>query len=117
MANPQAPKPEAPKPPAPAPEPAKPAAPAKEKPAAPAGKPAAKGAEADPFSSAQPFPIRTWTDNTGQYRCRGSLVGRLPDGTVRILREDGRYVRVAFARLSPADQQVVLQATAGLAMH
>lgn len=106
---------EALKAPAPAPEAPKPPAPAKEEPAAPAGKPGTKKVEADSFSSVQPFPVRTWTDNTGLYRCRGVLVGRLPDGTVRILRDDRRYVRVAFARLSPADQQVVVQATAGLA--
>lgn len=111
------PKAEAPKALAPEPKAPKPPIPAEVKPAAPAGKPAAKKVEADPFSSTQASPMRTWTDSTGQYRCRGVLVGRLPDGTVRILREDGRYVRVAFERLAQADQEAVLQATAGLAMQ
>jgi outer membrane biosynthesis protein TonB len=100
-------KPAAPKPKAaPAPE-KKPAAPAPEKkPAAPAPK---EGASADL--------LRTWTDDTGRHHEAAEFVALLESGTVRLVRADGRYVRVAFHRLSEADREYVRRQTLRVALN
>jgi hypothetical protein len=37
------------------------------------------------------------------------FVSQLEDGTVRLQRPDGRFVRIRFDRLSSADQRFVLE--------
>jgi len=98
-----------PKPAAAAPAPAKPAEPKKEekKADAPAKKTAAAGRG-----------YRTWSDVTGAYHVEARLVATLDQGTVvRLLRADGRYVRVAFQRLSQEDQSYVLGQAVALALN
>jgi hypothetical protein len=116
-------KPVAPPAPVPPPKPVevKPAAPAAPTPVpASEKKPADKKApvkpdEKDPFGS-NSQPMRHWTDNTGQYHIEGRFVARLNDGTIRLIGADGCYVRVSFARLSPADQGFVLNQRRSIAM-
>ena len=60
--------------------------------------------------------MRTWTDNTGQYQVEGRFVARFNDGTIRLILADGQYVRISFARLSPADQGFVLNQRRSIAM-
>jgi len=50
------------------------------------------------------------------YHVEARFVATLEDGTVRLLRADGRYVRVAFDRLSLLDQQCVREHVAKVAM-
>ena len=59
---------------------------------------------------------RNWTDSTSQYHVVARFVARVDDGKVRLLRADGCYVRVAFDRLSTADQSYVLQQDRAVAM-
>ena len=60
--------------------------------------------------------MRTWSDVTGRYQVEARFVSRLADGTIRLQRADGRYVRVAFDRLCVVDQQFVRQQVKFLAM-
>ena len=75
----------------------------------------AKEEEKDPFGSTT-RPMRNWTDSTSQYHVVARFVARVDDGKVRLLRADGCYVRVAFDRLSTADQSYVLQQDRAVAM-
>jgi len=60
--------------------------------------------------------LRTWTDNTGTYHVEAKFAASLEDGSVRLVRADGRYVRVAFDRLSLLDQQSVREHVDKIAM-
>ena len=55
-----------------------------------------------------------WTDASGQYHCQGRLVS-VDRGVVRLQRADGRFVRVAFDKLCPTDQQFVERHLAAVA--
>jgi len=107
--------------------PAKPAEPKKDEkkaePAAPA-KPAEpkkdekKAGAADKKTSATDRGLRTWTDSTGKYQVEARLVATLERGiVVRLLRADGRYVRVTFDRLSQADRLYVLSQDRAIALN
>jgi hypothetical protein len=74
--------------------------PAEEKPA-----PKAK-ADDDIFGLQNPDAVRQWTDISGQYTLEARFVS-LSDGTVRLQKANGRFVRIALDQLSPADQQFV----------
>jgi hypothetical protein len=50
---------------------------------------------------------RSWTDASGEYQIEARLVG-FQNGSVRLQRANGRYVRVAYERLSVVDQRFVL---------
>ncbi len=50
--------------------------------------------------------LRLWTDNTGNFSCRGRLV-RFQEGQVRLLKENGRTTTVPLARLSTGDLEFV----------
>jgi hypothetical protein len=70
----------------------------------------------DPFSVVEPkqpieIGMRTWTDSTGTFE----IVGRVHDisvGSVRLLKENGRFTTVPMHRLSAADQDYVDQVVA-----
>jgi hypothetical protein len=55
----------------------------------------------DPFSMKG---HRTWTDDTGQHQIVARYVTTLADNVVRLQKPNGRYVRVAFDRLSLVDR-------------
>lgn len=55
------------------------------------------------------LPLRTWTDNSGQFNVKAKLVLIL-DGKVRLLKETGRTTTVAIERLSQADRAYVQEA-------
>jgi hypothetical protein len=88
------------------------------KPAAePAKKPAAKSATApakDPFSRIDTGGVHMWTDISGQYHLQARFVS-FEDGTVRLKQSDGRYYRIAFDKLSLADQALVRRQTESVA--
>lgn len=94
----------------------KPAAAPADKPAAPAKKPAEKKTELENPFSQNNGGMRLWTDVSGKHQVEARFVSRLADGTVRLQRADGRYLRVDFARLAAADQQFVRQQVRALAM-
>lgn len=50
--------------------------------------------------------MRLWTDNSGNFTCRGRLV-RFYEGQVRLLKENGRTATVPLARLSTGDLEFV----------
>ena len=74
------------------------------KPAAP--KPPPKD---DPFGNAgsDVKTMRTWTDASGKYRIEARFVS-FQDGTVRLQKANGRYVRIAYDLLCSGDQGFVL---------
>ena len=82
------------------------------KPAAPAEKPT----EPDPFSQ-NDRGLRNWTDSSGQYAVEARYIGTLDDGTVRLQKSDGQYVRVSLRRLSAADQTFVRGVTKAIVMN
>jgi hypothetical protein len=103
VVTPDAPKaPEAPKPDAPKPDAPKPDAP--KAPKAPEKKPAEKE---DPFGSNDSKTLRMWTDASGKYQVEGRFVS-FQDGTVRLQKANGRYVRVVYGQLCSVDQDFVL---------
>jgi len=56
--------------------------------------------------------MRTWTDASGtKSTAKAELVG-LADGIVELRRQDGKTIRMALAKLSPADQRYVQQSLA-----
>lgn len=57
------------------------------------------------------LPLRTWVDDTGQFRVQAQLLQVL-DGRVRLLKTTGRTTTVPLARLSPADRAYVAAAVA-----
>jgi len=95
--KPETPKPEAPKPAeAPKPEPPKPDTPKTEKP------------KEDPFGANDTTQgLRLWTDASGKYRIEARFVS-FQDGTVRLQRANGRYVRIAYELLCSVDQKFVI---------
>jgi hypothetical protein len=101
---PDVPKPDAPKPDEPKPD-AKPDAP---KPDAP--KPDQPKPKDDPFGVAgkDVNTMRTWTDASGKYQIEARFVS-FEDGTVRMQKANGRYVRIAYDLLGSADQSYVLK--------
>jgi hypothetical protein len=50
--------------------------------------------------------MRQWTDNTGNFSCRGRLV-RFHEGRVQLLKDNGRTTTVPLARLSTNDLEFV----------
>lgn len=50
--------------------------------------------------------LRTWTDNTGLFGCRGRLIA-VGDGFVRLMKANGRVTTTPLARLSAADADFV----------
>ncbi|MEE9603191.1 MAG: SHD1 domain-containing protein [Thermoguttaceae bacterium] len=62
----------------------------------------------DPFGSNNPWRTRTWADISGKYQVEASLVSFRGD-LVRLLKSNGRYVRIDIAKLSVFDQQFVRQ--------
>jgi hypothetical protein len=50
--------------------------------------------------------MRLWTDNSGNFSCRGRLV-RFYEGQVRLLKDNGRTATVPLARLSTGDLEFV----------
>jgi hypothetical protein len=92
------------------PEPDMPAAPAE-----PAKPKAEKPAKVDdPFGQNRTDSLRLWTDASGQHQVEARFVS-LQDGTVRLQRENGRYVRIVLDNLSVADQQFVAQQNQAIA--
>ena len=73
---------------------------------APAATPAAKPIDDDPFSSNQIRSLRLWTDASGKYQVEAALVS-FDDGTVRLQKANGHYVRVSLDKLCLLDQQFV----------
>jgi hypothetical protein len=69
----------------------------------------------DPFASNQQE-LRQWVDSTGRHHVVAKLVAVLGAETVRLIRPDGRYVRVAFDRLSTIDQRYVRTRVPAVAM-
>ncbi len=49
---------------------------------------------------------REWTDTTGQSRVTATLI-RIANGSVRLLRQDGKEILVPLDRLSDADRQYI----------
>jgi SLA1 Homology Domain 1 (SHD1) protein len=54
--------------------------------------------------------MRLWTDNTGRHQVRARLV-TVFDGKARLLKENGHFTTVPFARLSAADLAFVQRQT------
>jgi len=71
--------------------------------------------EDDPFGSNESNGLRLWTDASGKYQVSARFVSVIDETTVRLQKDDGRYVRVAMDRLSLTDQQVVRGELASLA--
>ena len=59
------------------------------------------------LASALPAEARTWTDDTGRYHLNADLVG-VTGGKVRLKTPEGHLYSIPFERLSPADQQNLL---------
>ncbi len=57
--------------------------------------------------------LRMWTDASGKYRIEARLVG-FADGTVRLQKTNGRYVRIQYDLLSAADRDYVLHQNGSL---
>ncbi|MCU0981601.1 MAG: SHD1 domain-containing protein [Pirellulaceae bacterium] len=53
-------------------------------------------------------PVREWTDDTGQFKIRATLV-QVADGKVTLRKEDGKEIVVSLARLSAADRDFLKQ--------
>ncbi|KKK62015.1 hypothetical protein LCGC14_3008550 [marine sediment metagenome] len=68
--------------------------------------PAADPIEDDPFSQNDSSKLRLWTDMTGKYHVEARYVGTI-EGTVRLQKANGRYVRVAMNKLCLVDRQFV----------
>ncbi len=99
------------KPPAPPAVPDKPAEPPKtpETPKAPDAPKAPEKPKDDPFGNADNDvkALRTWTDASGKYQIEARLVS-FENGTVRLQKANGRYVRVAYDLLCSVDKDYVL---------
>lgn len=52
------------------------------------------------------MPVRKWVDNTGNFETHGRLV-KIGDNFVQLLKENGRYAKVSFDRLSDSDLHYV----------
>ena len=51
--------------------------------------------------------LRMWTDASGKYQVEARFVS-FQDGTVRLQKANGRYVRIAYDLLCSVDQDFVL---------
>jgi hypothetical protein len=106
-AEPDFPEPKAPAPKAPE-KPAEPVAPEPKAPVKPPVKaPEKKPEEKDPFGGINVNTLRMWTDASGKYQLEARLVS-FHDGTVRLQKTNGCYVRVAYDKLCALDQDFVL---------
>jgi hypothetical protein len=103
--KPDTPKPDAPKADLPKPDETKPDAP---KPDAP--KPDQPKPKDDPFGVAgkDVNTMRTWSDASGKYQIEARFVS-FEDGTIRLQKTNGRFVRIAYDLLGSADQSYVLK--------
>jgi hypothetical protein len=63
-------------------------------------------------SSANESRFRTWTDRTGQYHLEAKFVALFEDGTVRLQKTNGRWVRLPLGELCRVDQLLVRQTIA-----
>jgi len=95
--------------------------PASAEPMDPMNKPSEKEVEdlfsdpSDKMAETQTHPLRHWTDNTGKFQVRASLVSISPTH-VRLLKDTGKYTTVLLSRLSQSDLAFVQQhATSTLA--
>lgn len=55
-----------------------------------------------------PAPVREWTDNTGKFKVRATLV-QVADGKVTLRKEDGKEIVISLTRLSAADRDFLQQ--------
>jgi len=67
----------------------------------------------DPFGRNDGKTLRMWTDASGKYRIEARFVS-FTDGTVRLQKANGRYVRVQYDLLSTADRGYVRRQDATL---
>jgi hypothetical protein len=67
------------------------------------------GPKDDPFGNAgnDSPSFRNWTDSSGKYQIEARFVS-FQDGTVRLQKVNGRYVRIAYDLLCSVDQDFVL---------
>lgn len=63
-------------------------------------------------SRAENTGFRTWRDVSGRYQLTAKFVACFDDGTVRLVKPNGRWVRLPYAQLSEADQLVARQVPA-----
>ena len=68
----------------------------------------------DPFGMNDSGNLRQWTDASGEHSIEARFVS-FQDGTVRLQKANGRYVRVEFDLLSSDDQQFVERQAEALA--
>ena len=61
-------------------------------------------------SSAVAAGARTWTDSTGKHKIKAEFV-ELVDGTVTLLRDSGKQIKLPLAKLSAADRRLVAELT------
>ncbi|HYW78831.1 MAG TPA: SHD1 domain-containing protein, partial [Thermoguttaceae bacterium] len=83
-----------------------PAAPVEQPALDPTEDPAAEPIDDDPFAQNGTSSLRLWTDISGKYHVEARLVS-VTDGTVRLQKTDGRYVRIVMDKLCLVDQQFV----------
>lgn len=67
-----------------------------------------------PRPSITAAPIRTWTDDTGQFTVKARMTS-FADGKIRLQRADGRVVILSLEKVSQADQEYVRQMNRGAA--
>ena len=74
-----------------------------------AGCPKPEKPKDDPFgaNSNDVKTLRMWTDASGKYQVEARFVS-FQDGTVRLQKANGRYVRMAYDQLCSVDQDFVL---------
>ncbi len=53
--------------------------------------------------------FRTWRDISGQHQLEAKFITCFEDGTVRLEKPNGRWVRLPYSQLSKADQLVARQ--------
>jgi hypothetical protein len=70
----------------------------------PGATPTQSGAQATVASAAPTF--RTWTDATGKFSIEAKFVGEDGDA-VRLVKQDGKELKVLLAKLSEADRKYV----------
>lgn len=60
------------------------------------------------FGTAVAGELRTWSDSSGKYKIKATLV-EVQDGKAVLEREDGTKLQIELKKLSPADQQYVAE--------
>jgi len=70
--------------------------------------PAEEPLEEDPFSRHDTGSMRQWTDASGEYHVEAKFVS-FSNGTVRLLKSNGRYCRIELDKLCVPDQTLVQQ--------